>query len=111
MNDLIRVMSNGGEDNNLLVDSLNERLEKLSREFGCQYDPFGIPKTGSDSNVNYSDNYWSSSEFSASQAIRMNFGSVEEDYATIKVKPENKTLTYFLNDSHYPAKVRPFLAF
>ena len=111
LSDLIRVMSNGGEDNNLLVDSLNERLEKLSREFGCQYDPFGIPKTGSTSSVNYSDNYWSSSEYSASQAIRMNFGSVEEDYATIKVKPEDKTLTYFLGDSHYPAKVRPFLAF
>lgn len=111
LSDLIRVMSNEGEDNNLLVDSLNERLEKLSREFGCQYDPFGIPKTGSDSSVNYSDNYWSSSEYNASQAIRMNFGSVEEDYATIKVKPENKTLTYFLNDPHYPARVRPFLAF
>ena len=111
LSDLIRVMSNGGEDNNLLVDSLNERLEKLSREFSCQYDPFGIPKTGSTSSVNYSDNYWSSSEYSASQAFRMNFGSVEEDYATIKVKPENKNLTCFLNDSHYPAKVRPFLAF
>ena len=111
LNDLIRVMSNGGQTNNLLVDSLNERLEKLYTEFGCEYDPFGIPKTGSTSSVNYSDNYWSSSENSASQAIRMNFGSVEEDYATIKVKPEDKTLTYFLGDSHYPAKVRPFLAF
>ena len=111
LDNLIRVKGNGGNSNNLLVDSLNERLETLKREFGCEYDKFGIPKKGSNSTVNYSDNYWSSSEKSANEAIRMNFGSVEDDFATIKAKPEDKTLTYFLNDAHYPAKVRPFLAF
>ena len=111
LENLIRVKSNGGNSNNLLVDSLNERLELLYEEFGCEYDKFGIPKKGSNSTVNYSDNYWSSSENSADKAIRMNFGSVEDGFATIKARPEVKTLTFFLNDAHYPAKIRPFLAF
>ena len=78
------------------------------------YDEFGMyyldPKEGDC----YADNYWSSTETSAAQAIRMNFGSVEyyngDYYSTIKVKGENKTSTSSWK-SAFKMKVRPFLAF
>ena len=122
LSDLIRVMSNDNEEENLLVQSLNTRLQTLKDNFGCTYDSFGIPVQH-----NYSDNYWTSSESKQKEkvgdinvdidyAFRMNLGSVEEDqttgnkYSTIKAKPESKHNTYFVS-STYPAKVRPFLAF
>ena len=112
-NSLVRVMSNNDETNNYLVNSLNNRLEQLKNDFqsyNCEYDSFGISKDNA-STINYSDNYWSSSERNEDQAIRMNFGSVEEGYATIKAKPEDKKSTYFLGNQRYVARVRPFLAF
>lgn len=113
LSDLVRVMSNDGSDENLLVKSLNDRLEVLKKDFGCSYDSFGMPAEG-----NISDNYWASSEGSASDAFRMNLGSVTKDlndgtkYSTIKAKPQSKESTVFpYNGVNYPAKVRPFLAF
>lgn len=122
LSDLIRVMSNDNEEENLLVQSLNKRLQTLNNNFDCTYDSFGIPVQH-----NYSDNYWTSSESKQKEkigdenvdiyyAFRMNLGSVETDpttgkkYSTIKAKPESKHNKYFVS-STYPAKVRPFLAF
>ena len=107
LNDLIRVMDNAGNDDNLLIKSLNDRLEVLYSDFGCEYDSFGDPV-----GANVSDNYWTSSESkdgNTIKAFRMNLGTVEAGYATIKTKPESKTSTNFFNG--YQAKVRPFLAF
>ena len=109
LNDLIYVMDNKNSSDNLLVQSLNDRLEFLKKEFGVDYDAFGMSYGDK-----YSDNYWSSSEGSKSTAIRMNFGSVETynnmKWATIKVKPEPKSATWAW-DNHFIMKVRPFLAF
>lgn len=113
LSDLVRVLNNDGADVNLLVKSLNDRLQKLNGEFGCAYDSFGLPSP----TAHISDNYWSSSENADDKAIRMNFGSVETDqnnnkYSTIKAKPESKSSNNFaFNNNDYPAKIRPFLAF
>ena len=118
LGDLIRVlvMSNDGNTDNLLVKSLNDRLEKLYADFHedyeFTYDRFGMPS----GQQNISDNYWTSSEYNGDKAFRMNLGSVEGSgnhlYSTIKPKPESKTSTNFpFNGNDYPAKVRPFLAF
>ena len=92
LNDLIYVMENEGNVNNSLVQYLNNRLQQLKDEFGVDYDEFGMWNK-----KKFADNYWSSSEGSASTAIRMNFGSVEpyndKYWATIKVKPEPKDAT------------------
>ena len=113
LNDLVRVMSNVSSNENLLVKSLNDRMEVLKKDFGCSYDSFGMPAEG-----NISDNYWASSEGSAKDAFRMNLGSVTTDlndgtkYSTIKAKPQSKGSTVFPYEGvDYPAKVRPFLAF
>ena len=118
-NSLIRVLNNHDQnDNNLLVKSLNDRLDKLWNDFHkkypFEYDSFGIPLGAK----NISDNYWTSSEYNDNQAIRMNLGSVEWSnrektyYSTIKAKPEDKTSSNFaFGGNDYPAKVRPFLAF
>lgn len=118
LGDLIRVlvMSNDGNPDNLLVKSLNDRLEKLYADFHNDYeftyDRFGMPS----GQQNISDNYWTSSEYNGDKAFRMNLGSVEGSgnhlYSTIKPKPESKTSTNFpFNGNDYPVKVRPFLAF
>lgn len=116
---LIRVLNNNDQnENNLLVKSLNDRLDQLWNDFHVkypfEYDSFGIPVGAR----NISDNYWTSSEYNTNQAIRMNLGSVEWSkkektyYSTIKAKPEDKTSTNFsFGGNDYPAKVRPFLAF
>lgn len=118
-NSLIRVLNNHDQnDNNLLVKSLNDRLDKLwndfHKDYPFEYDSFGIPLGAR----NISDNYWTSSEYDDDQAIRMNLGSVEWSnrektyYSTIKAKPEDKTSRNFaFGGNDYPAKVRPFLAF
>jgi hypothetical protein len=107
-NSLIYVKS-GSTNENLLVKSLNDRLEVLKTDFGCAYDSFGMT-VGSD----FSDNYWSSSEYDASNAIRLNFGSVEKKgsiyYTTIKINKESKVSTWTWKEA-FPMKVRPFLAF
>lgn len=98
---------------NELVKSLNDRLEQFKTEFKVTYHPFGDPSTTN----NVSDNYWTSSEKDAKNAIRMNLGSVRrrgtDYYSTIKVKGEEKTkiTVYTENNVDYKMKVRPFLAF
>ena len=97
---------------NVLVKALNERLAKLQRDFSdyhFEYDSFGDPS----GEANVSDNYWTSTEKTEKQAIRMNLGTVEKwkgiYYSTIKAKGESKqTLTPY---GTYQMKVRPFLAF
>lgn len=97
---------------NVLVKALNDRLEKLHRDFSdynFEYDSFGDPS----GEANVSDNYWTSTEKTEQQAIRMNLGTVEKwkgiYYSTIKAKGESKqTLTPY---GTYQMKVRPFLAF
>lgn len=111
LSNLVLVKNNGTATENLLVKSLNDRMQVLQDDFGCDYDSFGI-QSGTD----YADNYWSSSESTNSQAVRMNFGSVEtrtdtgDKYSSIKVKGENKSSTYSWK-SVFIMKVRPFLAF
>ncbi|MBO4558199.1 MAG: hypothetical protein J5693_06295 [Bacteroidales bacterium] len=115
-NSLIRVkrQDSNSENENLLVKKLNDRLDLLRVQYGITYDSFGILVLDNGVYKN-SDNYWSSSERSDSQAIRMNLGSVEAGtpgpyYSTIKVKPEDKTSTYSWKQACI-MKVRPFLAF
>ena len=113
MNDLVLVKNNGTATENLLVKSLNDRMKVLQDDFGCDYDSFGM-KNGN--KEEYGDNYWSSSEYSNTQAVRMNFGSVEtrtdngDKYSSIKIKGENKSSTYSWR-AVFIMKVRPFLAF
>lgn len=114
---LICVMECDEDKVNLLIRSLNRRLELLKQDFAdynLTYDGFGDPNEED----NISDNYWSSSEFAADKAIRMNFGTVEERkaigkwYSTIKIRGESKNITYYTyNNVNYKMKVRPFLAF
>ena len=106
------VLVKKGETNeNLLVISLNDRLETLKQHLGCDYDSFGMSQ-----GTLYGDNYWTSTEYSATEAIRMNLGSVEkynnEYYSTIKVAKLSKTKTNpGGNYAFCVMKVRPFLAF
>ncbi len=114
---LVCVMECDEDKVNLLIRSLNRRLELLAQDFAdhnLTYDSFGDPSEAG----NISDNYWSSSEYSANNAIRMNFGTVEERkamgkwYSTIKIRGESKNITsYPYNGVNYKMKVRPFLAF
>lgn len=97
---------------NVLVKSLNDRLAQFHDEFGVSYDTFGDPST----ETNISDNYWTSTEYAADKAIRMNLGTVERRadvyYSTIKAKGESKTISFYTyNSNSYQMKVRPFLAF
>ena len=111
LSNLVLVLNNGGATENLLVKSLNDRLQVLQDEFGCDYDSFGMTSGG-----NFADNYWSSSEYDADNAIRMNFGSVEtrtdngDKYSSIKTNYLSKQSTSAWK-SAFKMKVRPFLAF
>ena len=115
LSNLVLVKNNGNTNENLLVKSLNDRLQTLYDVFGCEFDSFGMT-SGND----FADNYWSSSEYDKDNAIRMNFGSVEtrEDdsefngnkYSTIKTNYLSKQSTYAWK-SAFVMKVRPFLAF
>lgn len=114
INDLVRVMNNNGSSDNLLVKSLNDRLQTLQNDYAAShpitYDEFGW-SVGSD----YGDNYWTSTEYDANNAFRMNLGSVESDksgnkYSTIKVKQELKTNFNTWKDG-FILRIRPFLAF
>lgn len=114
--DLVYVKRCDDERVNMLVKALNERLAKLHEDFeqyNFEYDSFGDPS----GDANISDNYWTSTEKTATQAIRMNLGTVEKwqgvDYSSIKAKGEDKTkvTVYSLNGVDYKMKVRPFLAF
>lgn len=111
LSNLVLVKNNGTASDNLLVKSLNDRLQVLQNDFGCAYDSFGM-WSGKD----FSDNYWSSSEYDASNAIRMNFGSVEtrtdngDKYSSIKTNYLGKGSTSAWK-SAFVMKVRPFLAF
>ena len=111
-NSLVRVKVQSTNTENLLVKKLNDRLELLKTQYGITYDSFGMTTSNGTS-----DNYWTSSESDKDNAIRMNFGSVEEDkkisgkyYSTIKTKPELKSATYSWK-TEFIMKVRPFLAF
>ena len=114
LSNLVLVLYNGDATENLLVKSLNDRLQVLQNDFGCAYDSFGMW-----SGTDFADNYWSSSENSASDAIRMNFGSVEtiksgdkkgQKYSSIKTNSLSKQSTYAWKNA-FVMKVRPFLAF
>ena len=114
LGNLVGVMKSSSSENALVL-SLNNRLEVLKQDFGCDYDAFGMTVNGL-----FGDNYWTSSEYSANQALRMNFGTVEiinnQQYSTIKVSAvtkSNKNFTYSTGGVSYtyPMKVRPFLAF
>jgi hypothetical protein len=111
LSNLVLVKNNGSVSENLLVTSLNDRMQALYVQYGCEYDSFGM-YSGSD----FADNYWSSSEYNASNAIRMNFGSVEtrtdtgDKYSSIKTNNLSKQSTYAWK-SAFVMKVRPFLAF
>ena len=113
--DLVYVKKCEDGSENVLVKALNERLSKLHSDFASynfEYDSFGDPS----GEANISDNYWTSTEKSESQAIRMNLGTVEtwqgEYYSTIKAKGESKTIDHYTyNSNSYQMKVRPFLAF
>lgn len=112
--DLVCVMECDEDQVNMLIRSLNRRLELLAQDFAdynLSYVGFGDPSEAG----NISDNYWSSSEYAADKAIRMNFGTVEKRgniyYSTIKVKCESKTISINNYGSGYNMKVRPFLAF
>ncbi|MBO4610729.1 MAG: hypothetical protein J5668_01345 [Bacteroidales bacterium] len=114
INDLIRVMNNNGSSDNLLVKSLNDRLQTLQNDYEAThpitYDAFGW-SVGTD----YGDNYWTSTEYDANYAFRMNLGSVETDnsgnkYSTIKAKQELKT-NYYTWKNGFIMRIRPFLAF
>lgn len=113
--DLVRVMDNNGSTENLLVKSLNDRLELLKAEFAPDendfYDEFGWSVNGE-----FGDNYWTSSEKADNEAFRMNLGSVETDnqgnkHSTIKPKGETKTRTQANYKSGFIMRIRPFLAF
>ena len=112
--DLVRVINNSGSTENLLVKSLNDRLETLKSQFAPDdanfYDAFGWSVNGE-----FGDNYWTSSEYDPSYAFRMNLGSVEPKngstkYSTIKPKQESKTSTYTYKQG-FIMRIRPFLAF
>ena len=113
LGDLVLVKECANSQLNVLVKSLNDRLATFNEEFHVDYEPFGDPS----STNNVSDNYWTSSEKDANNAIRMNLGSVKRRggkyYSTIKVKGEEKTkvTVYTENSINYKMKVRPFLAF
>ena len=113
LGDLVLVKECANSQLNVLVKSLNDRLATFNEQFHVDYDPFGDPS----STNNVSDNYWTSSEKDANNAIRMNLGSVKRRggkyYSTIKVKGEDKTrvTVYTENGIDYKMKVRPFLAF
>ena len=110
--DLVYVKKCDDGSVNVLVKALNDRLAKLHSDFSdysFEYEGFGDPS----GEANVSDNYWTSTEKQADQAIRMNLGTVETwqgvYYSTIKAKGESKqTLTPY---GSYKMKVRPFLAF
>ncbi|MBR4788330.1 MAG: hypothetical protein IK030_01290 [Bacteroidales bacterium] len=111
LSNLVLVKNNGSATENLLVTSLNNRLQLLYDQFGCDFDSFGMTSEGA-----FSDNYWSSSEYDASNAIRMNFGSVEthsetgDKYSSIKTNYLSKQSTSAWKAA-FVMKVRPFLAF
>ena len=113
LGDLVLVKLCNDPQQNVLVKSLNDRLKQFQNEFEVTYDSFGDPPTSN----NVSDNYWTSSEKDANNAIRMNLGSVRRRgnkyYSTIKVKGEDKekVTVYTENNVDYKMKVRPFLAF
>ena len=116
LSNLVLVKNNGSGTENLLVKSLNDRLQVLYDDFGCEFDSFGMwyndPKDGDC----FADNYWSSSEYDSDNAIRMNFGSVEtrtdtgDNYSSIKTNHLSKQSTNAWK-SVFKMKVRPFLAF
>ena len=103
------LVKEGETDENILVVSLNNRLEVLKQHLGCNYDSFGM-WIGSD----YSDSYWTSSEYDSEKAIRMNLGSVEvknnKYYSSIKVAALDRGSTWAWKEG-FLMKVRPFLAF
>lgn len=113
LGDLIYVKECTDSKLNVLVSSLNDRLAQFQEEFQVTYDPFGDPSTTN----NVSDNYWTSSEKSTNEALRMNLGSVKKRgdtyYSTIKVKGQEKTniTGYSEGGVNYYMKIRPFLAF
>ena len=113
LSNLVLVKNNGSVNANLLVTSLNDRMQVLYDDFGCEYDAFGMTAN----NGNSGDNYWSSSETNSKQAIRMNFGSVEQYkgnyYSSIKTSgvDKNRTSANYDPQGFFVMKVRPFLAF
>ena len=117
LSNLVLVKNNGTATENLLVKSLNDRMQVLQDDFGCDYDSFGIEAyVEKDKKIIFADNYWSSSEKDNGTAIRMNFGTVEtrtdngDKYSSVKMNNVNKTSVYAY-DAAFIMKVRPFLAF
>ena len=116
LSNLVLVKNNGQVTENLLDKSLNDRMQVLYDDFGCEYDSFGMYYSDPKDGDCFSDNYWSSSEYNEGNAIRMNFGSVEtrtdtgDKYSSIKTNYLSKQNTYAWK-SVFIMKVRPFLAF
>ena len=115
------------KNENIITDFQNLNLNNLNTtEMGySNYDTninienidttYNIPIT-STTYENVSDNYWTSSELKADEAIRMNLGTVDKKnnkyYSSIKVAGVQKTYQYYSFQSvNYSLKVRPFLAF
>ena len=113
INNLVCVMENGSSNKNRLVESLNNRMADFQARFAPNesdfYDAFGMTVNNVDG-----DNYWTSSEYSGNNALRMNLGSVEiyngKKYTTIKTASIDKNQPYAYAEG-FIMKVRPFLVF
>lgn len=97
-----------------LTDLFNTRFEELRSNFAPSipseefFDIFGMD-SGSTNGDNLGDNYWTSDEFDANNALRMNFGA-KGTWSSIKINSVEKDKTWAYTSFFY-MKIRPFLAF
>lgn len=97
-----------------LTDLFNTRFEELRSNFAPSipseefFDIFGMD-SGSTNGDNLGDNYWTSDEFDANNALRMNFGA-KGTWSSIKINSVGKDKTWAYTSFFY-MKIRPFLAF
>lgn len=97
-----------------LTDLFNTRFEELRSNFapsipsGEFFDIFGMD-SGSTNGDNLGDNYWTSDELDANNALRMNFGA-KGTWSSIKINSVGKDKTWAYTSFFY-MKIRPFLAF
>lgn len=97
-----------------LTDLFNTRFEELRSNFapsipsGEFFDIFGMD-SGSTNGDNLGDNYWTSDELDANNALRMNFGA-KGTWSSIKINSVGKDKTWAY-DKFFYMKIRPFLAF
>ena len=97
-----------------LTDLFNTRFEELRSNFAPSipseefFDIFGMD-SGSTNGDNLGDNYWTSDELDANNALRMNFGA-KGTWSSIKINSVGKDKTWAYTSFFY-MKIRPFLAF